>query len=106
MCFKDDTSHPARGAWIEIGIALPSSNLITESHPARGAWIEIGTCGESEGNPMSHPARGAWIEIKCELNSYYNYTKSHPARGAWIEIPLLHFLHLAFFVASRKGCVD
>ena len=33
-------SHPARGAWIEIGWKLPAQQG-TSSHPARGAWIEI-----------------------------------------------------------------
>ena len=40
------SSHPARGAWIEMKNNLPD-NIKPESHPARGAWIEI----------MSHPCQ-------------------------------------------------
>ena len=35
------SSHPARGAWIEITITAQPILLLT-SHPASGAWIEIG----------------------------------------------------------------
>ena len=34
------TSHPARGAWIEIKVGVMLGPRF-ESHPARGAWIEI-----------------------------------------------------------------
>ena len=34
------TSHPARGAWIEIEAACKSVFCVG-SHPARGAWIEM-----------------------------------------------------------------
>ena len=34
------TSHPARGAWIEITNS-GSPSIVMRSHPARGAWIEI-----------------------------------------------------------------
>ena len=37
-----------------------TSNL---SHPARGAWIEIGVSNKKPPAKRSHPARGAWIEI-------------------------------------------
>ena len=58
------------------------------SHPARGAWIEIAEVRRPRLWPgPSHPARGAWIEIVVRL---YNTTtfRSHPARGAWIEMPV------------------
>ena len=35
----------------------------TASHPARGAWIEIGTTKLTVTPGKSHPARGAWIEM-------------------------------------------
>ena len=38
--FARDTSHPARGAWIEIKI-WRYTKCRASSHPARGAWIEI-----------------------------------------------------------------
>ena len=55
-------SPPARGAWIEIIVALPY-RLNVLSPPARGAWIEILNVGGVEVYPWSPPARGAWIEI-------------------------------------------
>ena len=81
------------------------------SHPARGAWIEIGkwaapTCGGSGRTPhgvrglkyvfsslilsalVSHPARGAWIEITARPCPAAP-AQSHPVRGAWIEMPLV-----------------
>ena len=33
-------SHPSRGAWIEMPLALPL-DACRRSHPSRGAWIEI-----------------------------------------------------------------
>ena len=35
------TSHPSRGAWIEISISAFIKRAISRSHPSRGAWIEI-----------------------------------------------------------------
>ena len=55
-------SHPARGAWIEIGIQRIDGRT-RKSHPARGAWIEIRDNAINAGGATSHPARGAWIEI-------------------------------------------
>ena len=55
-------SHPARGAWIEIGRKWTLDRRMT-SHPARGAWIEIAMYAPCTPAPRSHPARGAWIEI-------------------------------------------
>ena len=41
------------------------------SHPARGAWIEMfWFSGEREVNRRSHPARGAWIEITAAPTGY------------------------------------
>ena len=37
-------SHPSRGAWIEIRMAMTISVSVMESHPSRGAWIEIADC--------------------------------------------------------------
>ena len=54
------TPHGVRGLkWLIKGATLP---LIT-SHPARGAWIEMPVKDFGESFQMSHPARGAWIEI-------------------------------------------
>ena len=35
------TSHPTRGAWIEILLLPPTEAASCLSHPTRGAWIEI-----------------------------------------------------------------
>ena len=35
------SSHPARGAWIEIVVRINKMLLNIQSHPARGAWIEM-----------------------------------------------------------------
>ena len=56
------TSHPSRGAWIEIQRAVFCQDT-EKSHPSRGAWIEIGQQWESGSRCGSHPSRGAWIEI-------------------------------------------
>ena len=37
----ENRSHPARGAWIEMVIAMAGHEVVMPSHPARGAWIEI-----------------------------------------------------------------
>ncbi len=120
-------SHPARGAWIEIGRAMHRADR-EESHPARGAWIEIPppepTCSEclrrtprgvrglklldalcSQRIQKSHPARGAWIEILHILNHAFLH-QSHPARGAWIEMVRLWLHQSPRNVAPREGCVD
>ena len=57
------SSHPARGAWIEIVLPLARQRFRPASHPARGAWIEMPWFCNLESNFASHPARGAWIEI-------------------------------------------
>ena len=43
--------------------------LAQMSHPARGAWIEIGDGRLQPALQLSHPARGAWIEIPPTLRS-------------------------------------
>ena len=58
------TSHPSRGAWIEIGIWHVRNNR-TPSHPSRGAWIEIAIPHTARRSRNSHPSRGTWIEIEC-----------------------------------------
>ena len=40
-CPATTTSHPSRGAWIEIGVLMTSTSNTSASHPSRGAWIEI-----------------------------------------------------------------
>ncbi len=37
---------------------------IESSHPVRGAWIEIELAGNYGAATASHPVRGAWIEIE------------------------------------------
>ena len=79
------TSHPARGAWIEIinGEALASATASRTPQGVRGLKSKGG--GICLKWCLSHPARGAWIEItgRRRIN---DVRTSHPARGAWIEI--------------------
>ncbi len=42
-------------------------DVLKWSHPARGAWIEIGDHVRAAHRLRSHPARGAWIEIAQAL---------------------------------------
>ena len=57
------------------------------SHPSRGAWIEIVDCVKRRGRKASHPSRGAWIEMVSRGSSSSPILlMSHPSRGAWIEI--------------------
>ena len=39
------TSHPVRGAWIEIK-GLNTAPVVASSHPVRGAWIEMQIAAE------------------------------------------------------------
>ena len=65
VCCICSTSHPARGAWIEMQL-LPVIYLSPASRPAWGAWIEIATCQRMEKEDVqSRPAWGAWIEIRA-----------------------------------------
>ena len=57
------TSHPARGAWIEIAPSPPSRTQCRRSRPTRGAWIEIACVPGAARRQSSRPTRGAWIEI-------------------------------------------
>ena len=83
------TSHPARGAWIEIQRYCLQFLRYFRSHPARGAWIEISSAWLAMLLiSASHPARGAWIEIMMQIVRELPW-KSHPARGAWIEMCLI-----------------
>ena len=58
-----------RGAWIEIKIRYPWTEL-TESLPVRGAWIEMLCMGGWKKLFASLPVRGAWIEIRCRLHRF------------------------------------
>ena len=55
------TPHGVRGLKLEH---LAHERLVPASHPARGAWIEIGKNTPGPERVKSHPARGAWIEIQ------------------------------------------
>ena len=107
MVSPTSSSHPSRGAWIEI-MSVWTRRSGIRSHPSRGAWIEIkaarsrrtrarrrtphgvrGLKYKRPGRPVcagvSHPSRGVWIEMDWwQLQPGVN--RSHPSRGAWIEI--------------------
>ena len=41
----------------------PTTGVKSTSHPSRGAWIEIVGRLRGDDGDASHPSRGAWIEI-------------------------------------------
>ena len=45
-------------------MAMHKEKGIETSHPVRGAWIEISTSSGIMRFFRSHPVRGAWIEIQ------------------------------------------
>ena len=94
-----------RGAWIEIGIVCLRGFVCFTSHPVRGAWIEMSPAPKWTVMKRSHPVRGAWIEISPRWQ-IKNQDWSHPVRGAWIEMYLLYCGCVVFKVAPREGCVD
>ncbi len=57
------SSHPTRGAWIEMAIDPSGGTPSSSSHPTRGAWIEMAQKRFIDYAAKSHPTRGAWIEI-------------------------------------------
>ena len=64
------------------------------SHPAWGAWIEIGDNGRSQQRACRrtpHGVRG--LKLSLVLLLFCQLT-SHPAWGAWIEIKILNLIFL------------
>ena len=122
------SSHPARGAWIEIVVTY-NGQSVTKSHPARGAWIEIyGGRAQYQRRNCRTPQGVRGLKSLCVLRLgrqlgrrtpqgvrglkylllFGKQTRraSHPARGAWIEInPAISGCRMGL-VAARKGCVD
>ena len=76
------------------------------SHPAWGAWIEIGLRAEQvplRNGRTPHGVRG----LKYELTHSTGHSdRSHPAWGAWIEIVYRLSRVPVELVAPRMGCVD
>ena len=89
-----EKSHPARGAWIEIGAWYSPETALPSRTPQGVRGLKFVGYLPDDGAPVSHPARGAWIEIP-RLSRALRCLRSHPARGAWIEI-------LLFRVESRS----
>ena len=81
-----DTSHPTRGAWIEIVSVQRLRHGPGPSHPTRGAWIEISQAdgtGQGCNRRTPHGVRGLkWPSGTVEPVP----ARSHPTRGAWIEM--------------------
>ncbi len=99
------TSHPSRGAWIEIKI-LPLSPLKKVSHPSRGAWIEIDMGEDVDNCPTSRTPRGVRGLKLRPSNRCPGRSQSHPSRGAWIEITEKSPHIGTGTVAPLAGCVD
>ena len=51
-------SRPARGAWIEIALAMCLRLMIATSRPARGAWIEILRAAAASSRCLVAPRKG------------------------------------------------
>ena len=104
------SSHPSRGAWIEILEPWRRRTSLTSRtpHGVRGLKYKINAekkvvsgrtphgvrglkyykiVGLQEAVTLSHPSRGAWIEIQGIYKQLVTYCMSHPSRGAWIEMP-------------------
>ena len=79
------TSHPSRGAWIEISGLCPSVWLYNSRTPHGVRGLKLPSMAVSTLLMVSHPSRGAWIEIE-ESCPVVDDMMSHPSRGAWIEI--------------------
>ena len=80
--FRDTSSRPARGAWVEI--LLPDIvNVGKQSRPARGAWVEMREGRDNRSTELSRPARGAWVEILIGLAMLTSLRRRAPqgARG-------------------------
>ena len=80
--------------------------MFGQSHPARGAWIEIGApkmTFKTSSSRTPQGVRGLKFRI---VHAAPAQRKSHPARGAWIEILIASRGREPLIVAPRKGCVD
>ena len=58
-----DVSHPARGAWIEIGLRSCRAGCSFRRTPQGVRGLKLFQVPELPDILLSHPARGAWIEI-------------------------------------------
>ena len=100
-----NTSHPSRGAWIEIipeGIARDAKTGRTP-HGVRGLkYLDAIPSDETTGR-TPHGVRGLKLTINGNATTAL---KSHPSRGAWIEIKVRIMLFKIRVVAPLTGCVD
>ena len=80
------SSHPARGAWIEIPLFVSAHDVIA-SHPARGAWIEISLTGRAQSvlcRRTPHGVRGLKLYVLILFNSFVRRTP-HGVRGLKLQ---------------------
>ena len=78
-------SHPARGAWIEIGYTYTGSGTPPGRTPqgVRGLkyWVGAGDARTLGRTPQGVRGLKYFRKERC-----WQISLSHPARGAWIEI--------------------
>ena len=75
------------------------------SHPTRGAWIEINNIAVLFGlRVWSHPTRGAWIEMHNGLVRGVRVLWSHPTRGAWIVLSFPSFKRNHILLEVLRRC--
>ena len=80
-----ESSHPARGAWIEMPwrFACSSTRSSRTPHGVRGLKYDPASAGRVHSGRTPHGVRG----LKYVAPGIQDDQQaSHPARGAWIEI--------------------
>ena len=91
-----------------LKFSLPSAIILaTTSHPVRGAWIEMGISIDHPAyQEMSHPVRGAWIEIRASMIVRRAFSVA-PRQGC-VDLNNADIRRTGKVdsVAPRQGCVD
>ena len=82
---RQEQSHPARGAWIEISGPLLNFHLASGRTPrgVRGLKFLPTVLPHPSSRRTPRGARGLKYKVKV---SYVHKIPLHPTRGAWIEI--------------------
>ena len=81
------TSHPSRGAWIEITEIAREIGPTARRTPRGVRGLKY--CGEVDANHMiGRTPRGVRGLKLTWARMWITVLPSHPSRGAWIEIPL------------------
>ena len=74
------SSHPSRGAWIEIEAGYRHDVLIARRTPHGVRGLKLHEAGLEQVGVESHPSRGAWIEIVSN-GADQNHSKRRTPHG-------------------------